>query len=70
MGASSVIETILALQGLQDNVLPPTINYQPDPEIEIDCVPGEKRALEQHYILKNSFGFGGCNACAVFKKSH
>jgi 3-oxoacyl-[acyl-carrier-protein] synthase II len=69
MGASSVIETIFALQGMEENILPPTINYTPDPEIAIDCIPDGKRVLEQEFILKNSFGFGGCNACAVFKKS-
>ena len=69
MGASSVIETIFALQGMQENILPPTINYKADPEIDIDCVAGGKRSLEQEFVLKNSFGFGGCNACAVFKKS-
>ncbi len=69
MGASSAIETIFALQGLQENIIPPTINYTPDPEIDIDCVAEGKRHLEQEFILKNSFGFGGCNACAVFKKA-
>ncbi len=68
MGASSVIETIFALQGMLEGRLPPTINYSPDPEIEIDCVAEGERALSQEYILKNSFGFGGCNACAVFRK--
>jgi 3-oxoacyl-[acyl-carrier-protein] synthase II len=69
MGASSVIETIFALQGQKESILPPTINYTPDPEIEIDCVVAGKRPLDQEFVLKNSFGFGGCNACAVFKKS-
>ncbi|MFN2355625.1 MAG: beta-ketoacyl synthase [Desulfopila sp.] len=68
MGASSAIETIFALQGMAESVLPPTINYKPDPEIELDCVAEGKRELEQEFVLKNSFGFGGCNACAVFKK--
>ncbi|MFT5726884.1 MAG: 3-oxoacyl-[acyl-carrier-protein] synthase II [Desulforhopalus sp.] len=68
MGASSVIESIFAIRGMEDSVVPPTINYTPDPEIEIDCVTEGKRPLEQEFILKNSFGFGGCNACAVFKK--
>lgn len=68
MGASSVIETIFALQGMQDSLLPPTINYTPDPELELDCVSEGSRSLEQEYILKNSFGFGGCNACAVLQK--
>ncbi|MEE4243003.1 MAG: beta-ketoacyl-[acyl-carrier-protein] synthase family protein, partial [Desulfopila sp.] len=69
MGASSVIETIFLLQGMKENCLPPTINYNADPQIVIDCVAEGKRHLEQPYVLKNSFGFGGCNACAVFKKS-
>lgn len=68
MGASSVIESILSFQGMRDGVLPPTINYQPDPEITIDCVAGTKRNLSQEFVLKNSFGFGGCNSCAVFKQ--
>jgi len=67
MGASSAIETIFALQGMRENMLPPTINYTPDPEIEIDCVAEGKRGVNQEFILKNSFGFGGCNSCAVFK---
>jgi len=69
MGASSIIETIFALRGMQDNMLPPTINYSPDPEIEIDCVSEGQRVVSQEYILKNSFGFGGCNVCAVFRKT-
>ena len=68
MGASSVIETIFALQGMQADILPPTINYTPDPQIDIDCVAEGKRAVSQEFVLKNAFGFGGCNACAVFRK--
>ncbi len=69
MGASSAIETIFALQGMLENTLPPTINYQADPEIEIDCVAEGKRVLQQEFVLKNSFGFGGCNSSVIFKKS-
>lgn len=68
MGASSVIESIFSFQGMRDGMLAPTINYQPDPEIEIDCVADTKRKLDQEFVLKNSFGFGGCNSCAVFKR--
>ncbi len=68
MGASSVIESIFAIQGMQDNLLPPTINYTPDPEIALDCVADGKRRLEQEFVLKNSFGFGGCNSCVVFRR--
>jgi 3-oxoacyl-[acyl-carrier-protein] synthase II len=69
MGASSALETIFALMGMRDGMAPPTINYTPDPEIEIDCVSEGKRSLTQEFILKNSFGFGGCNACAVFRST-
>lgn len=69
MGASSAIESIFAMEGMQSNILLPTINYNPDPEIDMDCVPEEARNLNQEYVLKNSFGFGGCNSCVVFKKS-
>lgn len=68
MGASSVLETIFALQGLENGVVPPTINYLPDPEIDIDCVQEGKRMIDQEFVLKNAFGFGGCNSCAVFRK--
>ncbi|RJR28853.1 MAG: beta-ketoacyl-[acyl-carrier-protein] synthase family protein [Desulfobacteraceae bacterium] len=68
MGASSAIESILAMQGMLNSVLLPTINYSPDPEIPLDCVPWKARALEQEYVLKNSFGFGGCNACMIFRR--
>ncbi len=68
MGASSAIETILAVKSLEEQVLLPTINYLPDPEMEIDIAPETSRSLSQQYVLKNAFGFGGCNACAVFKK--
>jgi len=69
MGASSVIETIFALKGMEEGMLPPTINYTPDPEIAIDCLAEGRRLVEQEFVLKNSFGFGGCNACAVLQKT-
>jgi 3-oxoacyl-[acyl-carrier-protein] synthase II len=68
MGASSVIETILALRGMEENVVVPTINYQPDPGMALDCVAEGARTLRQEHVLKNAFGFGGCNACAIFRK--
>ncbi len=68
MGASSAIETILALKSLEEQVLLPTINLQPDPKIELDTAPESGRSLSQQYVLKNAFGFGGCNSCAVFRR--
>ena len=68
MGAASVIETVFALLGMRDRVLPPTLNHRPDPELAIDCVAEGCRPLDQEFVLKNAFGFGGCNACAVFRR--
>ena len=63
MGASSAIEAILAMEGMSKDTLLPTINYIPDPAIEIDCVAEGARKLKQEFVLKNAFGFGGCNSC-------
>ena len=68
MGASSAIETILAVKSLEEQILLPTINYRPDPDIELDIAPETGRSLSQQYVLKNALGFGGCNSCAVFRK--
>lgn len=68
MGASSAIESIFTMEGMMNDIVLPTINYTPAPAINIDCVPGDARALKQEYVLKNAFGFGGCNACIVFRR--
>jgi 3-oxoacyl-[acyl-carrier-protein] synthase II len=66
MGASSAIEAIIAMEGMHKGVVPPTINYTPDPRLPLDVVPEGARAVDQAFVLKNAFGFGGCNACVVF----
>jgi len=68
MGATSAVESILAIEGLRRGVLLPTINHLPDPAIALDCVAEGARPLDQSVVLKNAFGFGGCNACLVFRR--
>lgn len=68
MGASSAIESILALEGMQAGMLPPTINYTPDPALGLESVVTRRQPLDQEYVLKNAFGFGGCNSCVVFRR--
>ncbi len=68
MGASSAIETILAMEGMLRDTLLPTMNYEPDPAITLDCVPNAARAVKQEFVLKNAFGFGGCNACLLLRR--
>jgi len=68
MGASSAIESIFAMESMCRGVLPPTINYTPDPELMLDCIPASAHRLDQEFVLKNAFGFGGCNACIIFRR--
>ena len=66
--AEIIGQTVFAMQGMVDGVVPPTINYTPDPEMILDCVPEGARGIEQEFLLKNAFGFGGCNASIVLKR--
>jgi 3-oxoacyl-[acyl-carrier-protein] synthase II len=66
MGASSAIEAIFAMEGLRNGLILPTINYTPDPELPLDVVSEGARHVDQTFVLKNAFGFGGCNSCVVF----
>jgi 3-oxoacyl-[acyl-carrier-protein] synthase II len=68
MGASSAIETIFTMEGMLRGMVLPTINYAPDPAIDIDCVAEGARALSQEFVLKNAFGFGGCNSCVILRR--
>ena len=54
---------------VQNDVLPPTINYEvPDPECDLDYVTDGARQAVVTTAVNNSFGFGGHNACVVFRK--
>jgi len=69
LGASGAIEAITSLFAVQRDVVPPTINYEhPDPQCDLDYIPNESREWKTDYSLSNNFGFGGHNACLVFKK--
>ena len=57
------------VQSIQTGMIHPTINYEhPDPDCDLDYVPNEARRVDVDVVLKNSFGFGGQNACLVFKR--
>jgi len=70
LGAAGAIEGIFSLLALRDNILPPTLNLEnPDENCKgIDLVPLTAKKKEIKYVLSNSFGFGGTNACLIFKK--
>ena len=69
MGASSAIEASLAMEGMIQDTILPTINYHPDEDIEVDCVAEGARKLKQEFVLKNAFGFGGCNSCVIVRRT-
>jgi len=70
LGASGGIEAIACLLALQHNTIPPTINLsEPDPECDLDYVPNHARDCRVQVVMSNSFGFGGHNACVVFRKN-
>jgi 3-oxoacyl-[acyl-carrier-protein] synthase II len=69
LGASGGVEFVACAMTLDRQVVPPTINLDdPDPQCDLDYVPHEAREVKVNYILKNSFGFGGHNACLVLGK--
>ncbi len=69
LGAAGGIEAVISIKSLVENQLMPTINYEnPDPDCDLDYIPNEPRNAEVEYVLSNSFGFGGTNACLIFKR--
>jgi 3-oxoacyl-[acyl-carrier-protein] synthase II len=69
LGAAGGIEAVISVLAMTKKTLPPTINYEnPDPDCDLDYVPNEPRQQEVEYVLSNSFGFGGTNACLIFKR--
>lgn len=69
LGATGALETICCVLAVQNDAVPPTINYEfPDPECPIDCVPNLARRMTVRAALNNSFGFGGHNAVIAVKK--
>jgi 3-oxoacyl-[acyl-carrier-protein] synthase II len=70
LGAAGAVEGVYSVLALQHGLLPPTINYEnPDPECDLDYVPNRARKADIEIVLSNSFGFGGTNACVVFRRA-
>jgi len=69
MGAASAIEAIACCMAVNNDIIPPTINYEtPDPECDIDCVPNHARKTKVNIALNNGFAFGGNNSCLALRK--
>ena len=69
LGAAGAVEAIFTVLATQRGILPPTINYEvEDPSCDLDYIPNEARKSDITVGVSNSFGFGGHNACVVFRK--
>jgi 3-oxoacyl-[acyl-carrier-protein] synthase II len=69
LGASGGIEAIAGLKVLDEQIIPPTINYNsPDPECDLDYVPNTAQKQKVDFLLSNTFGFGGHNAVIALRK--
>jgi 3-oxoacyl-[acyl-carrier-protein] synthase II len=68
LGAASAIEAAVAVRALREQIIPPTINFLPDDELDLDYVPGEARASRLEIVLSASFGFGGTNNALILRR--
>lgn len=67
--AAGAIEAVVTVLSLAEGVIHPTINYRPDPALDLDYVPEGPRRHPMRAAISNSFGFGGANAVLVFRRS-
>ncbi len=69
LGAAGAVEALACLLALKEGILPPTIHLQePDPECDLNYIPGTAIRQQVDLALSNSLGFGGHNACLAFRK--
>jgi 3-oxoacyl-[acyl-carrier-protein] synthase II len=69
LGAAGAVEAMFTILAIRDGKLPPTINQEvEDPECDLDYIPNVARDADVRVAVSNSFGFGGHNACVVFRR--
>jgi 3-oxoacyl-[acyl-carrier-protein] synthase II len=69
LGAGGGIESAFSILALHHGILPGTINYEtPDPDCDLNYMVDGPKAVQVEYVLCNSFGFGGTNACVLYKR--
>jgi 3-oxoacyl-[acyl-carrier-protein] synthase II len=69
LGAAGGLEAGITALAVHHQTAPPTVNLEhPDPDCDLDYVPGKCRPVKMDYALSNSFGFGGTNAALLFKR--
>ena len=71
LGAAGAIEAVVCVKVIGEQFIPPTINLEnPDPDCDLDYVPGRGRAARLTTMMSNSFGFGNCNVALVFAEAN
>lgn len=69
MGAGGITEIIACIQAIRTGMLPPTLGLSnPDPECDLDYIPGKARRADIDVAMSNSFGFGGQNSSVIIKR--
>lgn len=69
LGAAGGVEAIASVLSIENNIVHPTTNYEtPDEGLDLNYVPNVAQSHEVNAAISNSFGFGGHNACVVFKR--
>ena len=67
--SAPLVETVAAVMQMKNKKLHPSINIENlDPEVDLDVCANKAVDHEIHYILKNSFGFGGISCCSLLKR--
>ena len=69
LGAAGGVEAVFCIKAIENQVVPPTINYkEKDEECDLDIVPNELRKAKLNVVMSNSLGFGGHNGYIIMKK--
>jgi len=69
LGAAGAQSAVAAVMALREQIMPPTVNYTPDPELDVPIVGNVAQPVKANYALVNAFGFGGQNVVAVFGRA-
>ena len=68
LGAAGAIEAVISLLALQDQLLPPNINFRAgDDGLDLNIIANESKTAPVRTVLSNSFGFGGTNASVILR---
>lgn len=69
IGAAGAIEAVVSIMSILTGIIAPTINlHHPDPDCDLDYTPNNAREATVNVAISNSMGFGGHNACLIFKR--